>query len=528
MRTGYGYSKELAQENYDAIIIGSGLSGLTTGALLSQQGKRVLIIEKHFRAGGFTHTFRRKDYEWDVGIHYIGDVHKPYSFTRKLFDSITDNKLKWNKMGKTYDRMIFPYKSYDFTEPRSQFVEDMKKHFPAESDAIDKYMTLLDEVHKVGKKYFAGKIFSGVLGKVVTSFLSKDFNKFSDKTTKEVISSITDDKELLGVLAGQWGDHGLPPGESSFVMHAMVARHYLDGGNYPVGGSRSIAETIVPVIEKQGGRVLLGKGVDEIIIDKGKAVGVKMGNGNELSAPIIISSAGVANTLGKFLRNEPSLAQYTQKLNTLQPSTSYVCLYMGLQKTAEELGLESANLWVYPSYDHDKNIADFAHNFNAECPVVYISFPSTKDPDWEKNHPGTSTIEAITMAPYDWFKKWKDEPWKQRGKEYEDFKAMYSEKILDVIYKHVPAVKENIDFHELSTPLSVRDLANYPEGELYGMDHPPSRFRQKWLQPATPIKNLFLTGQDITTVGISGALASGLLTASVVLKKNLSKEIFKK
>jgi all-trans-retinol 13,14-reductase len=95
------------------------------------------------------------------------------------------------------------------------------------------------------------------------------------------------------------------------------------------------------------------------------------------------------------------------------------------------------------------------------------------------------------------------------------------------VYKHVPQAKEAMAYSELSTPLSVKSLANYPKGELYGIDHTPDRFHQKWLKPKSEIKNLYLTGQDVLTVGVTSALFSGLVTASAITKKNLMKELFR-
>ena len=98
------------------------MSGLTCAALLAQEGKKVLLLEKHFKIGGWTHTFRRNNYEWDVGIHYIGEVHKPWSPIRKLFDRISDGELKWHKMDDNYDRIIFPDKHYNFISPKTRFI----------------------------------------------------------------------------------------------------------------------------------------------------------------------------------------------------------------------------------------------------------------------------------------------------------------------------------------------------------------------------------------------------------------------
>ena len=143
------YSQDIIKDHYDAIIIGSGMSGLTSAALLAMEGKSVLILEKHFKVGGFTHTFSRENYEWDVGIHYIGAVHNKNAFIRRLFDKLTNNNLKWNKMSQNYDRMIFPDKSYDFIAPKEQFIDSLKSSFPSDIKAIDDYMDILDDIKKV-------------------------------------------------------------------------------------------------------------------------------------------------------------------------------------------------------------------------------------------------------------------------------------------------------------------------------------------------------------------------------------------
>ena len=106
-------------------------------------------------------------------------------------------------------------------------------------------------------------------------------------------------------------------------------------------------------------------------------------------------------------------------------------------------------------------------------------------------------------------------------------KEKLSQRILKKVYEQVPQVKDALAYQELSTPLSVKSLANYPKGELYGLEHTPDRFHQQWLKPKSEIKNLYLTGQDILTVGVTSALFSGLLTASAILKKNLMNELLK-
>ena len=513
------------KDNYDVIIIGSGISGLTCGAFLSMEGKKVLILEKHFKIGGYTHTFKRQGFEWDVGIHYIGTVHNKKSFSRKVFDKISDNNLQWHKMSDNYDRIIFPDKSYDLIAPKKKFIETMKSYFPDNANEIDEYIKLVTEVSKSSLKYFSAKALSGLSESVLRPFLTRKFLKFSNKTTYEALSEILSSNELISVLTGQWGDYGMPPKKSSFVIHCMIANHYFDGANYPVGGSRMIAETIVPVIKKNGGEVVKNCGVDKIWIKNGKSKGVILEDGNRISSDIVISSAGVANTLTKFLRDEKSLQNYQSNMKEVKPSSGHACLYIGFDKSAEQLGIKDTNLWVYPSYDHDTNVKKFNDDQENDFPVLYMSFASSKDPDWDKNHSNKATMEVIVPSAFMHYEKWAELPWKNRGESYEAYKENLSKRIIKEVYKHCPHLKDEISYYELSTPLTTRNLANYELGELYGIEHDPKRFRQKWLKPKTPIKNLYLSGQDILTVGLAGALGSGVLTTSVVLGKNMFKDL---
>ncbi len=514
------------QKKYDIIIIGSGISGLCCGALLSMEGKRVLILEKHFKIGGYTHTFKRKGFEWDVGIHYVGSVHNKKSFPRKVFDKISNNNLKWQKMNENYDRMIFPDKSYDFIAPKTKFIEKMKEYFPENTSDIDKYIELVSKVNKTCIKYFSAKTLSGISEVFFRGYLTKNFLKYSNMTTFDALSKITSNTKLIGVLTGQWGDYGLPPNESSFVMHCMIVNHYFDGANYPIGGSRMIAETIVPVIIGNGGEVIKSCSVDKIWVENGViAKGVILESGRRIRADNVISSAGVANTLGKFLREEKNINNYKNNLIKVKPSSGHACLYIGFDQSAKSLGIEDTNLWVYPSYKHDNNVKKFRLNQNSTFPLLYMSFASSKDPEWDKNHPNKATMEVIVPSSFKHYKKWSEEPWRKRGDDYEVYKEKLSNRIIEEVYRYCPHLRNKISFYELSTPLSTKNLANYEYGELYGIDHNPERFSQKWLKPKTPIKNLYLTGQDILTVGLAGALASGVLTSSVVLKKNMFKKI---
>ena len=157
--------------------------------------------------------------------------------------------------------------------------------------------------------------------------------------------------------------------------------------------------------------------------------------------------------------------------------------------------------------------------------MFYASFPSTKDSSWETRYNQKQTIQIIIPMPFEQFKEWDDSKPGKRGQKYKDLKKEYTEKVMNEFLTFFPQLEEFIEFTEASTPLSTKHFSSYSSGEIYGLEHSPDRFKVRGLRTQTPIKNLFLTGQDIVMVGVCGALYSGVITACAVLKKNLFTKI---
>ena len=216
------------------------------------------------------------------------------------------------------------------------------------------------------------------------------------------------------------------------------------------------------------------------------------------------------------------------QIRKIPPSTAHSCLYVGLKDTAANLGLAGTNIWVYPGPNHDANLETFFSDPSAHLPTVYISFPSAKDPDFERRHPNRATVEVITFTPHHWFEKWQDTHWRRRGPDYDVLKEELASRLLAELIRQVPALDGKIDYSELSTPLSTRHFMNHQRGEMYGLSSTPERFRLRCLTPKTPIRQLYLTGQDVSCLGVTGALFGGFLTASAILGRNVIGELGKR
>jgi len=512
LRIGYRYRPTRLAPAYDAIVIGSGMGGLTTAALLSELGRRVCVLEQHYTAGGYTHSYERNGYEWDVGVHYIGDVGTKTQ-TRRMFDFLSGGQLEWAPMAAEYDRFYIGDKVFNAKAGKQAFRDNLLRQFPGEQRAIDNYMKLLASSGGALSAFGMGRAMKPWLQSLAQPFLDWKTPDVFFRNTYDVLSELTDDKDLIAVLCGQWGDMGLPPRQSTFMAHAMIARHYLYGGYYPVGGAWKIAESIIPKIQAAGGEVFTYASVSRILVEDGRVCGVEMKDGHRIDCDCVISSAGIDNTFNQLLPADVvKQSGYRKELSHVQPSFAHLGVYIGLTETAEQLALPRTNYWIYPSNDYDGAVDAFLNDKDAPFPVVYISFPSAKDPDYLNRHPGTSTIEIVAPAPYEWFAKWHDETWGKRGEDYDTLKAELGERLMEHLYDKLPQVRGKIDYFEVSSPLSTNWFGGYRHGELYGLAHTPERMRQKWLRPQTRIPGLWLTGQDILTCGVTGAMMAGLLT----------------
>ena len=515
---------------FDAIVIGSGIGGLGTAALLAKASKRrVLVLERHYTAGGLTHTFHRPGFEWDVGVHYVGQVHKPGSPAHALFEYLAEGRLAWNAMPEVYDRVNIDGLRFNYVSGRDHLRDALVQAFPREQDVIDRYFNAIQQCLRCLPFYFVEKSLPRFLSSMFGRGLRAPFLRFARRTTAEVLDSLGASRELRSVLTAQWGDYGLPPGQSSFGMHAVIAEHYVDGGAYPIGGASQIAASVLPTIERAGGVVAVSAEVDRILVEGDRAVGVRMSDGREFRAKLIVSDAGIRTTLDRLIGDgaPEAVRSVAARIRRLPAASGHLCLYVGATFPTAAPKLDAANQWIHPSVDFDRNLSGFNADLEAPFPFLYISFPSAKDPSFATRYPNRHTIELVTAVSYEHFSRWAGSDWKRRPDAYEAIKNRLGERLLCQLYRYVPTVAGMVTHWELSTPLSTQHFASAPHGEMYGLAHTPMRFESRDLGPRTPIRNLFLTGQDVGTCGVMGALSGALATASTILRRNMFGEVLK-
>jgi all-trans-retinol 13,14-reductase len=218
-----------------------------------------------------------------------------------------------------------------------------------------------------------------------TSTVPSLLRRYARRTTAEVVGELTDNRELRAILISQWGNYGLPPGQSSFAINAIVAHSYLEGAAYPVGGAASIATAIAPTIERAGGAIVVAAEVAEILTEHGRS-DRRRPRGARAD---LISDAGATATFGGlFPPAKAAEFHLLDGLRGLESSMGHLCLYVGMDGPASGGDVVASNLWCHPSLDFDANVARAIDDPNAPLPLLFISFPSAKDPTFAARHPG--------------------------------------------------------------------------------------------------------------------------------------------
>ncbi len=503
-----------AAKDWDVIIIGSGMGGMAAASALSQTGHKVLVLEQYDKIGGQTHSFSRNGFSWDVGLHYLSGF-APGEPSRKSLDWLCETPVDFAPMGAIYDYLhIGDAEPLPLSRPYEAQIFDLKERFPNDAEAIDSWF---DAVHKAREAVYAvfqTRAMPQPFGDIVGWWNRGGIKEWVGRTTGEVAAEITDNSNLVDALVAQWGDHGGRPSVASFAAHALVAHSWLEcGAWYPVGGAAVIAEHILPVIRKAGGEARAGVRVDDLLMEKGRVIGVRTAHGEDIYADAVVSNIGARETVDQLLPDDHGEDEWVREIRSFGPSICHFSLFLGFEGDIEAAGATKANHWIYPTGDTDAVWTDAP---KSTPPCMFVSFASLKDPSHNPGPKQQHSGELVAWTDWSVVERWADKTSDERGEDYAAFKAEVEGRLLDQLETYFPDLAKLVVFKELATPLSTAAISGHRQGAFYGLELTPARMLSDALRMKTPIKGLFLSGQDPASPGVPGAMWGGILCAATI------------
>jgi all-trans-retinol 13,14-reductase len=500
--------------HWDAIVIGSGMGGMTSAAALAKMDHKVLLLEQYKTLGGLTHSFSREGFSWDVGIHYLGCV-APGDRERGLIDWLVHTPMEFEPMGAVYDNLhLADAPPLALSRPFEAQERDLKDRFPDEAEAIEAWIAALREGRQTMYTVASTRAMPDFVGHMIEWWNHRAIDKWCARTTQEVVDSITQNPDLAAAFTAQWGDHGGRPHKASFAMHALICGSYLESGAwYPVGGGKAFAEHLIPTITQAGGEARAGVKVETLLVENDKVVGVRTSDGEDIHSDVVISNIGARETLNNLLPEGFGPADWISEIQALPASIAHFDLFLGFEGDVEEAGATRSNHWVYPTAEID---AIWAEAPEGNPPGFFVSFGSLKDPSHDPGPKQKYAGDMVVWADWNSVARWADLPSGARGAEYKAFKQQIEDKMFALFKAYFPELAELVVFRELSTPLATAAITGHHEGRFYGLDVTPERVLSDALKAKTPIEGLYLSGQDVVSVGIQGALWGGISAAASV------------
>lgn len=499
---------------FDVIVIGSGMGGMTTATALSRLGHKVLLLEQAQVIGGLTHAFTRNGFTWDVGLHYCGAFGHDQPAGRVL-DWLSGGTIEFRSIGTVYDTLHFPGGfEVSVARPAAAYRKELEERFPNSASEIGAYFGALESANEALHLVAVERSMPEPFRSAHRWWSKKKIQRWCGRTTGEVIADLTTDPRLAAVLSAQWGTYGGKPTKGSFGVHAMVMGHYLDGAGYPVGGASSIAKGLVPVIEASGGSARAATPVSAILMDQGRAVGVRTSSGEEINAPHIVSAIGAGETVKRLLPTDIADQAWAREVAEFEPSICHFQIFLGFEGDIARYGATRANHWFYESWDTDDGIWSAAKG--EPVPMLFVSFPSLKDAAHDPGPSHRHTGEAMVWADWSSVAEFANGGADERPEEWAAFKQDVEDKLLAFFTAEFPALAPLVVYCELGTPLATAMFTGHEKGGFYGVETTPRRVLSKALNARTPVPGLFLSGQDVVGPGIAGALWGGLLGAAAV------------
>lgn len=483
-------------KKYDILIIGSGLGGLTCGSILSKEGYKVCILEQNPNIGGCLQSFKRNKYCFDTGMHYVGGFEEGQPLN-KIFTYLGFlKKLNLQPLDENSFDIIHiaeDDKKYPLGLGYKNFIENLANIFPDERDNIYKYC---ETIQTICKRYHLYQL-------EAVNASSHVFGEYSTTSVGEFIDSVTQNKKLRIVLAGNNMLYGGEKYKTPVFVHALITNMFITGAKYFVDGSQQLADELAAVIRKNNGDIFTNSKVEKLEVEEKTILSVRTTSGKIFEADTYISSIHPARTL-ELVDEGKIQKSYRKRISAIKNTTSGFMLFIVFKENT----MKYLNYNYYYSVDYESVWSMNDYDFEKQWPKGFMILT----PPHSDSAVHAQTAIVTSLMNFEDVKQWENTTVGKRGQAYDDFKKKCTERMLDMIEAAMPGFRSKIAYVESASPLTIRDYTGTKEGTFYGTKKNIDDMVSSHIPIRTKLTNLLLTGQNLNMHGILGVPLTAVQT----------------